>query len=104
MSRIGKLPVSVPKNVNVELTGQEIKVKGPHGELLHTIPSEIEVSLNEDKVIVNKRIESRIARQKYGLTRALINNMVIGVSEKFDLALVSVTLLYSKHQRISKLK
>lgn len=94
MSRIGKLPVSVPKNVNVELTGQEIKVKGPHGELLHTIQSEIKVSLNEDKVIVNKRIESRIARQKYGLTRALINNMVIGVSEKFERRLQMIGVGY----------
>ena len=83
MSRIGKLPVNVPKNVNVELTGQEIKVKGPHGELLHTIPSEIEVSVNEDQIVVNKKIETRIARQKYGLTRALINNMVVGVSEGY---------------------
>ena len=80
MSRIGKLPVNVPKNVNVELTGQEIKVKGPHGELLHTIPKEIEVTLNENIIIVNKKIETRIARQKYGLTRALINNMVIASS------------------------
>ena len=55
MSRIGKLPVNVPKNVNVELTGQEIKVKGPHGELLHTIPSEIEVSIDDDKIIVSKK-------------------------------------------------
>jgi len=94
MSRIGKLPVSVPKNVNLELTGQEIKVKGPHGDLLHTIPSEIEFSLNEDKVIVNKRIESRIARQKYGLTRALINNMVIGVSEKFERRLQMIGVGY----------
>ena len=94
MSRIGKLPVIVPKNVNVELAGQEIKVKGPHGELLHTIPSEIEVSLNEDKVIVNKRIESRIARQKYGLTRALINNKVIGVSEKFERRLQMIGVGY----------
>jgi large subunit ribosomal protein L6 len=94
MSRIGKLPVSVPKNVNVELTGQEIKVKGPHGELLHTIPSEIEVSLNEDKIVVNKKIETRIARQKYGLTRALINNMVIGVSEKFERRLQMIGVGY----------
>jgi len=94
MSRIGKLPVNVPKNVNVELTGQEIKVKGPHGELLHTIPSEIEVSLNEDKIVVNKKIETRIARQKYGLTRALINNMVIGVSERFERRLQMIGVGY----------
>jgi len=94
MSRIGKLPVNVPKNVNVELTGQEIKVKGPHGELLHTIPSEIEVSVNEDQIVVNKKIETRIARQKYGLTRALINNMVIGVSEKFERRLQMIGVGY----------
>ena len=94
MSRIGKLPVNVPKNVNVELTGQEIKVKGPHGELLHTIPSEIEVSLNEDKIVVNKKIETRIARQKYGLTRALISNMVIGVSERFERRLQMIGVGY----------
>ena len=103
MSRIGKLPVSVPKNVNVELTGQEIKVKGPHGELLYTIPSEIEVSLNEDKVIVNKRIETRIARQKYGLTRALINNMVIGVSEKFERRLQMIGVGYRSQVSGNKL-
>ena len=94
MSRIGKLPVNVPKNVNVELTGQEIKVKGPHGELLHTIPSEIEVSVNEDQIVVNKKIETRIARQKYGLTRALTNNMVIGVSEKFERRLQMIGVGY----------
>jgi large subunit ribosomal protein L6 len=94
MSRIGKLPVIVPKNVNVELTGQEIKVKGPHGELLHKIPSEIEVSVNEDKIVVTKKIETRIARQKYGLTRALINNMVIGVSEKFERRLQMIGVGY----------
>jgi len=94
MSRIGKLPVNVPKNVNVELTGQEIKVKGPHGELLYTIPDEIEVSLNDDKIVVNKKIETRIARQKYGLARALINNMVIGVSNKFERRLQMIGVGY----------
>ena len=94
MSRIGKLPVNVPKNVNVELTGQEIKVKGPHGELQHTIPSEIEVSINDDQIVVNKKIETRVARQKYGLTRALINNMVIGVSEKFERRLQMIGVGY----------
>ena len=103
MSRIGKLPVNVPKNVNVELTGQEIKVKGPHGELLHTIPSEIEVSINEDKIVVNKKVETRIARQKYGLTRALINNMVIGVTEEFTKELQMIGVGYRAQAQGSKL-
>ena len=94
MSRIGKLPVNVPKNVNVELTGQEITVKGPHGELQYTVPSEIEVSVDENKIVVNKKIETRIARQKYGLVRALINNMVIGVSEKFERRLQMIGVGY----------
>merc|ERR1711988_905384 len=103
MSRIGKLPVNVPKNVNVELTGQEIKVKGPHGELLHTIPSEIEVSIDDDKIIVSKKNETRKARQKYGLTRALINNMVIGVSEKFERRLQMLGVGYRSQVEGSKL-
>jgi large subunit ribosomal protein L6 len=94
MSRIGKLPVIVPKNVNVELTGQNLKVKGPHGELIHTIPNEIEVSIAENTIRVNKKQETRIARQKYGLTRALINNMVIGVSEKFERRLQMIGVGY----------
>ena len=94
MSRIGKLPVNVPKNVNVELAGQELKVKGPHGELQHTIPNEIEVTLNESNIVVTKKGETRVARQKYGLTRALINNMVIGVSEKFERRLQMIGVGY----------
>jgi large subunit ribosomal protein L6 len=62
--------------------------------LLHTIPKEIEVTLNENIIIVNKKIETRIARQKYGLTRALINNMVIGVSEKFERRLQMIGVGY----------
>ena len=63
MSRIGKLPVIVPKNVNIELTGKEITVKGAHGELNYTIPDEIDVSLNENNIIVSKNVETRLARQ-----------------------------------------
>ena len=84
MSRIGKLPVTVPESVKIELVGQEIKVKGKHGELEYAIPDEIKVSMNENAIIVEKKVETRIARQKYGLVRALINNMVIGVSEQFE--------------------
>ena len=52
MSRIGKLPVIVPKNVNVELNEKNLKVKGPHGELNHTIPNEINVSIEDNKICV----------------------------------------------------
>jgi large subunit ribosomal protein L6 len=52
MSRIGKLPVTVPESVKIELVGQEIKVKGKHGELEYAIPDEIKVSMNENAIIV----------------------------------------------------
>jgi|TARA_B100000424_G_scaffold267705_1_gene261083 large subunit ribosomal protein L6 len=84
MSRIGKLPVKVPKGVNITLNEQTVKVKGPHGELSQLIPKEISVSISDDTVTVSKNEETIKARQNYGLIRSLVNNMVIGVSEKFE--------------------
>ena len=84
MSRIGKLPVKVPKGVNITLNEQTVKVKGPQGELSQLIPKEISVSISDDTVTVSKNEETRKARQNYGLVRSLVNNMVIGVSEKFE--------------------
>jgi len=84
MSRIGKLPVKVPKGVNITLNEQTVKVKGPHGELSQLIPKEISVSFSDDTITVSKNEETIAARQKYGLIRSLVNNMVIGVSEKFE--------------------
>ena len=84
MSRIGKLPITVPKNVNVTLSEETCKVKGPHGELSQLIPKEISVAVSDDKIIVTKNEETIKARQKHGLVRSLVNNMVIGVSEKFE--------------------
>ena len=84
MSRIGKLPVKVPKGVNITLNEQTVKVKGPHGELSQLIPKEISVSISDDTVTVSKNEETIKARQQYGLVRSLVNNMVIGVSEKFE--------------------
>ena len=84
MSRIGKLPVKVPKGVNITLNEQTVKVKGPHGELSQLIPKEISVSISDDTVTVSNNEETIKARQNYGLVRSLVNNMVIGVSEKFE--------------------
>jgi len=94
MSLIGKLPVTVPESVKVELVGQEIRITGKHGELEYAIPNEIKVSFNENTLFVEKKVETRIARQKYGLVRALINNMVIGVSEQFERRLQMVGVGY----------
>lgn len=94
MSRIGKLPIEIPKNVNVAITEENIEVKGPNGILNRTIPKAITVNIEENKIIVSKKIETRVARQQYGLIRALINNMVNGVSTKFEKKLQMIGVGY----------
>jgi len=87
MSRIGKLPIKVPANVDVNLNELDIVVKGKFGTLQNTIPEVLQVEQNEDKLIVTVKNETRTNRALHGLYRTLINNMVIGVSEQFQLTL-----------------
>nr|QWK42160.1 ribosomal protein L6 [Pseudochorda nagaii] len=84
MARIGKLPIKVPSNVQVEVNKKNIKVSGPHGKLFRTFSDLISVELTDNIIYVKKMENTRIANQLYGLTRTLINNMVIGVSQKFE--------------------
>lgn len=84
MSRIGKRPIPVPKNVTVTITDQQVAVKGPKGELSRVLPSEVEVVQEEGTLLVNRRNESRAARQRHGLCRTLVANMVEGVSQGFQ--------------------
>ena len=84
MSRIGKLPVNIPDKVNVEIkNGTYIKVKGPLGELEKTFPPVVEIVQEDSKVIVKMKSNSKFARSMYGTARAIINNMVAGVSKGF---------------------
>ena len=83
MSRIGKRPIPVPDKVTVTIEGQTVTVKGPKGELSRTLPPEVEILLEGETVTVNRRNESRPARQRHGLCRTLIANMVEGVSQGF---------------------
>lgn len=84
MSRIGKNPVAVPANVEVKIDGQNIEVKGPKGSLSLTVTEPMKVSRNEDGAIVVERPDDeRENRALHGLTRSLINNMVIGVTEGY---------------------
>lgn len=83
MSRIGKRPIPVPDKVTVTIEGQTVTVKGPKGELSRTLPPEVEVLLDGETVLVNRRNESRPARQRHGLCRTLVANMVEGVSQGF---------------------
>lgn len=86
MSRIGKKPVPVPAGVNVEIDGRSIKVKGPKGELTYEHRPEVCVTLSGDKsaVVVERLHENRLARSVHGLTRALISNMIVGVTQGYE--------------------
>jgi len=87
MSRVGKYPVVVPSGVTVTVAGQDVSVKGKLGASSYTVVDEIETSVEGDKVWVKPRTESKRARMMWGTTRALINNMVKGVSEGFTVNL-----------------
>lgn len=84
MSRIGKRPISIPKNVTVTIDGQFIGVKGPKGELSRVLPPEVILELEGETLLVKRRDESRSARERHGLCRTLVANMVEGVSNGFQ--------------------
>ncbi|WP_299447571.1 50S ribosomal protein L6 [uncultured Phycicoccus sp.] len=84
MSRIGRLPVSVPSGVDVTINGQHVTVKGPKGELSHTVAEPITVAQNDGTIEVKRPDDERESRSLHGLTRSLINNMVLGVTEGYE--------------------
>ncbi|PZD75349.1 50S ribosomal protein L6 [Acaryochloris thomasi RCC1774] len=84
MSRIGKRPVEIPDKVTVTLDGQSVAVKGPKGELSRTLPPEVLLEQQDKAIVVSRRDESRNARQRHGLCRTLVANMVEGVSKGFE--------------------
>ncbi|KAG6750062.1 hypothetical protein POPTR_014G153000v4 [Populus trichocarpa] len=94
-SRIGKQPIQVPSNVTIKLEGQDLKVKGPLGELSRTYPREVKLERDEDGIIrVKKALETRRANQMHGLFRTLTDNMVVGVSKGFEKRLQLVGVGY----------
>ena len=88
MSRIGKLPISIPENVTINYNDSEITVKGKFGTLNLTLPEVIDLSEEGQKLKVGLKEETKKVRALHGLYRTLINNMVLGVSEQFDLTLI----------------
>jgi large subunit ribosomal protein L6 len=92
MSRIGKMPISVPGGVDVTIDGSHITVKGPKGTLEHNAPETITVSREGDELVVTRPDDERENRALHGLTRSLVANMVTGVSEGFvrELEIVGV--------------
>lgn len=83
MSRIGKAPVTVPAGVDVQVTGRTITVKGPKGTLSRVIPGEIEIAQQDGALVFTRPNDERFHRAQHGLTRSLVNNMVVGVTTGF---------------------
>jgi large subunit ribosomal protein L6 len=95
MSRIGKVPVPVPAGVDVNIDGQSISIKGPKGELSHIVAEPITVSKGEDGVLaVERPNDERRSKAMHGLSRTLINNMVIGVTQGYEKKLEIVGVGY----------
>ena len=86
MSRIGRMPVPVPDKVQVEIKGSHVRVKGPKGELAHTFPAAMKITYKTDEkaLVVERPSDERQHRAWHGMTRALLNNMVVGVSQGFE--------------------
>ena len=84
MSRIGRLPISVPAGVEVKVDGNLVTVKGSKGELSHQVASPITVALNDNEIAVSRPNDERVSRSLHGLTRTLIQNMIIGVTNGYE--------------------
>lgn len=94
MSRIGNAPVVIPAGVEIKLDGSFVKVKGPHGELEYTFNENIKISMEDGVVKVERPNNNKENRSLHGTTRALIQNMVTGVSSKFKKELEMVGVGY----------
>lgn len=84
MSRIGRMPIDVPAGVTVSIEGQNVSVKGPKGELALVVAEPIKAELVENQVVVSRPDDERLSRSLHGLTRTLINNQIVGVTQGYS--------------------
>jgi len=103
MSRIGKKPVAIPNGVVVEVQGNKVTVKGPKGEMHIEHLPEVTVKIEEGQVVVERKDDTDESRARHGLTRQLIANMVIGVSEGFEKQLEIIGVGYKAQIQGKKL-
>ena len=85
MSRVGRAPIAVPANVEVKIDGQYVEVKGPKGTLSHTVVEPIKVAMEGNEILVTRPDDNRKNRSLHGLSRSLINNLVVGVTEGYTI-------------------
>ncbi|MUP59771.1 50S ribosomal protein L6 [Megasphaera hutchinsoni] len=103
MSRVGRMPIDIPAGVSVSLNGPVITVKGPKGELTRTLHQDIKVSVVDNVITVERPSDEKNHRALHGLTRALVANMVIGVTEGFKKELEIVGVGYRAQMKGNKL-
>ena len=84
MSRIGRSPIPVPAGVDVTIDGSDVRVKGPKGELTHTVVTPIRIERQDSELLVTRPDDERDSRARHGLTRTLVANMVTGVTEGYE--------------------
>ncbi|HOK42144.1 MAG TPA: 50S ribosomal protein L6 [Thermoclostridium caenicola] len=103
MSRIGRLPVQIPAGVDVTINGQQVTVKGPKGTLVETFHKNMSIKKEGDTIVVTRPNDEKFNKALHGLTRALINNMVVGVTQGFEKQLEIVGVGYRAQKQGKKL-
>ncbi|MCK4572777.1 MAG: 50S ribosomal protein L6 [candidate division Zixibacteria bacterium] len=103
MSRVGKKPIPIPEKAKVEITGQTVVVTGPKGKLSRDIHPEISAAVHENEVLVTRPSDTKRHAALHGLTRALINNMVVGVTDGFRIELKMVGVGYRAEMKSNNL-
>ena len=88
MSRIGKMPVTVPSGVEVTLNGQDLSVKGPKGTLTHNFPELIKAVKEDSSIVISRANDERLAKSLHGLSRTLVANMITGVTQGYSKKIV----------------
>jgi large subunit ribosomal protein L6 len=104
MSRIGRLPITVPAGVDVAFDGRVLTVKGPKGSLTRELPPRIEVTRDGDALVVTRPTETKLDKSLHGLTRTLVNNMVVGVTAGYRKGLEIVGVGYRAQKVGEKLQ
>lgn len=89
MSRVGKKAIEIPKDVSINITNDKISVKGKHGTLERTIQDILNLEITNQTLVITRKSETKKSREYHGLIRALVQNMVSGVSEKFSKTLIA---------------
>lgn len=104
MSRIGRLPIDIPAGVTITVDGQDVTVKGPKGELSLVVAQPIAVKVEENQIVVSRPDDERESRSLHGLTRTLINNNIIGVTQGYTKGLEVVGTGYRVQQKGSAIE